>query len=546
MINRTQNRSKAIIGQAVAIAMLGMAVSTQAATYTWVGHANDGIWQNGATASDANWLVDGVEGVYEPSNGGSNNFVIAGTGYNADVNTINLYHDPNVTNLSLNNTATTPINIVINEGAHLDFNIATTPSESLSVGGGAGGANVGHEISAVGNGYVMLQGNDVHQWRVSGSTGRLTVSAPIHGSGVRRGIEKRGDGNLRLTATNSIYSGQTTIAGGRIEVTSLKNMGLESSLGTHTRYGIVQIGSTSGLSGTLNYIGTEDTTTDARFNIGRHTGDPANTAQITRLLSESGTLTLTGGLVANEGGLFSHNVNFELGGDGDININARGTDRTYFGDREGGIFGGINLNKVGTGTVRINTQSLWRGATTVSAGSLLVNINHTINSGMSNYTVLEGGTLGGTGSINSPISIETGGNLRPGDAGGVLTTNNTLDLAGAFIADLYSTSDFSQLLANNSVTLAETATLEIGEIGDLLVGDMFTIIDTPGTLVGTFAGLTDGSSFISGLHTFQIGYSNGDVSLTLTDIAAVPEPTTFGLLSIAGLGLLARRRRMAK
>ena len=93
--------------------------------------------------------------------------------------------------------------------------------------------------------------------------------------------------------------------------------------------------------------------------------------------------------------------------------------------------------------------------------------------------------------------------------------------------------------------------LVLNSVSGLTVGNTLFIVENDGTdaINGTFAGLADGATFMSGGDTFQISYfGNGqgggnDIELTVTS-APVPEPSTWvgGALACAFLGYTQRRR----
>ena len=129
----------------------------------------------------------------------------------------------------------------------------------------------------------------------------------------------------------------------------------------------------------------------------------------------SGTLMIGQGNPSEPGSIVSSVVN----NSGTLVFN-RVEDLTY----AGAISGTGALIKQAAGRLALNGTHTYTGATTVSAGTLLV--NGII--GASAVTVT-GGTLGGGGTINGPVSIQSVAVL-PRTSLGVLTISNSLALLG--------------------------------------------------------------------------------------------------------------------
>ena len=168
-----------------------------------------------------------------------------------------------------------------------------------------------------------------------------------------------------------------------------------------------------------------------------------------------------------------------------------------------GALGGIN--KLGAGTMRINSNSSYDGATTVAEGSLIVAGSLTATSSV---TVASGATLGGNGNLGGPVTIQSGGihalevAAEPGQqatrsitgaltlaAGNILTlTTNNTPTAGTYIL----------ATASGGITgTPGTVNLPSGASGSVAVNgnNLELTVSTAGgdytTWCGTFPGFTN-------------------------------------------------------
>ena len=128
----------------------------------------------------------------------------------------------------------------------------------------------------------------------------------------------------------------------------------------------------------------------------------------TRISSNAGTLTIQGNVAPNFTG---RTLDLRGAGNGVIN---------------GGILDGTSPNTLGTvskndaGTWTLNGANAFTGATTVSAGRLVINGAH--NSGA--ITVASGATLGGRGTLGAATTVS--GTLAPGDGFGTMNTTGNV------------------------------------------------------------------------------------------------------------------------
>ena len=237
----------------------------------------------------------------------------------------------------------------------------------------------------------------------------------------------------------------------------------------------------------------------------------------------------------------------------------------------------LSLLKIGTGTATLSGANAYEGATTVSAGTLLVNNVSGSGTGSGAISVASGATLGGSGIIspanNNDISISSGANLSVGTPGSSLAQSLTINLstgsdlimAGNLRLDLLFNQAGSTLTEADRLIFTKTGTPNINLAGSSLVvsaingltpssfnvGDTWKIIDWASIVpTGTFTGLT--GSFVNDANYLPdlsgIGrmwdisglYTNGTI------IVAVPEPSKLVLLMLGLLGLGMRRRRRSE
>jgi len=204
----------------------------------------------------------------------------------------------------------------------------------------------------------------------------------------------------------------------------------------------------------------------------------------------------------------------------------------------------IGLSKTGGGTLTLSGANTYSGATTVSAGTLLV--NGSLASG-SAVTVSNSGTvLGGTGTINGTVTVNSGAILQ----GGAGSTGQTLTLKGAVTM---STGSVIQLALGPSLTHSTIAISSPGTLSFATNQD-FRFIDlgaTTGTYLGLITGVPNpGTAALNSWVIDNAGFTGtfswdstngGEIDLTLTK---VPEPGTWGAAALGAfvIGYTQRRR----
>ncbi|MFD0893832.1 autotransporter-associated beta strand repeat-containing protein [Luteolibacter ambystomatis] len=371
-----------------------------------------------------------------------------------------------------------------------------------------------------------------HTLNVAGtvtSSGTLSVQAAGNVN-LNSGAAWTQNGSMTIQPNTSFASAQMTV-----------NTGASFTYAGSTAITLAASPGSNGGSGSLNLSGGTFTTGRGFNNSSSGTAGAANLN-----FSNGGTLKLSAD-IATLATTNTRPFNITVGtGGGKIDTNGFNTTLAL------PVSGTGSLEKLGAGNLTLTGTNTYTGATTVTAGKLLV--NGATNSA-SAVDVAAAGTLGGNGSVAGAVNVT--GALAPGVgieslATGALTLNSGSTLA----YELNSTALGGDLLVvNGALTLNGLASLSLTELaaGTLTIGNKLTLINYSGTWNGgTFSGLADDSTFTLGANQWQINYNDvtggsnfggeqtGPGFVTLT---VVPEPSC-AVLGGLGLLYLLRRRRL--
>lgn len=337
------------------------------------------------------------------------------------------------------------------------------------------------------------------------------VSGDIGNSSGTAGITKSGAGTLVLSGTNT-YNGSTSIGAG-----------------------VLRAGSNGALGGSGVTLNGTDATLELANGIVL-----ANNLTV----SDSGNnkrLALRNGATAGE---FSGDILIQEGTAGNFDLVAdTGGTFTISGDI-GQSSGTRTIDKEGAGIVILSGTNTYLGATTINAGTLLVDGNSGGATG--SVAVKSGATFGGTGIVGGTTTIEGGATISAGGAGN--TSFNNLDFNGGltvgdagsatWLVDIVGTTGHDRIDVVGTLNLANALlSLNWSEVSF----QQSFVLASYGTLVGRFSNADPtetGGPFLLNGGEWTIDYSNNLITLH-----AVPEPGVIAPLLLAfGAGWWRRRK----
>ena len=351
---------------------------------------------------------------------------------------------------------------IVNSGATLDVNGQNLSTEPIVVGGPGVGGN-GALVNTGGDQLNAFRVITLTDDTVFGGTTRWDIRTNAAGAG-----ELRTEG--RVHSLSKVGSNQVSLVGVNVDPFLSDIDVREGTFSVQTTTS--QVGDPGGA---LTVHG------GATLGLFALNANPLNKAIALR---EGATLW-------NESGLSIVNGQIILEGTATVNAANAGTTPSLNVIGEFGGPGG--LTKIGSGQmIMAGPFNAYSGPTVVSNGTLLVDGNYSdVTTGR--FTV-QGGTLGGTGAITAPVTINAGGALSPGSPAntlGTLTIGNTLTLGGTTRMDV---NKAGGIIANDLVfgvsALQFGGTLQLNVTGEaLVVGDAFSLFNFA-SASGNFTAIT--------------------------------------------------------
>ncbi len=366
-------------------------------------------------------------------------------------------------------------------------------------------------------------------------TGRL-----VYGSGF----------NLGSTGVNIVLAGTLARTGSGTTVLPISVNG-DSSLEVGSGLTVTYSGAFTGTnSGTLSKTGSGTVILNNQLSYLSNTTVSAGTLRLEgqSLLPDTQLTVSTGGTLSYAGGKDDTIAGLSGGGtivlDGGSRLQS-GQGATLGG---GGTFSGSiqgtagRFDKAGFGILNLTGSSTFGGGTVVSGGTLLANNTTGSATGSGTVTVNTNATLGGSGRITGPITLQSGATLAPSSATNVgtgignLRTGNLTFVAGSTLAIEFANSGAVDLVeSSGAVTL--NGTLSLSRIGNTLITDsaLRIIMTTTGTISGRFAAITGQRQ--SDTQWFAVVYTPTSIQAGL---ARPGDASLDGFVNFEDLVLLAR------
>ncbi|HEY4416498.1 MAG TPA: autotransporter-associated beta strand repeat-containing protein [Verrucomicrobiae bacterium] len=322
-------------------------------------------------------------------------------------------------------------------------------------------------------------------------------------------IQKTGAGVMEISSTN--YYPSLQVSAGTLLVNNLYALGTDRS----PNYS---------LNGTTNGVGT---------------GNPH------QLIVDGGSVDLNGfspaiGALSDNGGNTTGMITDNGGSASTLTLGYSASNTVNSASYAGIIADGtsaVAIIKTGTNTESLAGLNTYSGGTVINNGTLLINSPGQIGLGaLASMVNVTGGSLGGSGTINAPVMVQSGGTLAPG-AGAVsptvLTITTDLTLMGTNLMNV------DKDIATNDLVILTSGTVNYG--GTLVVstnlmtsttlvsGDSFQLFNAPAH-TGNF-------SSISGSPGAGLSYSFNPSSGVLSVVGFVPPPGITGI-TLSGTSLV--------
>jgi autotransporter-associated beta strand protein len=393
--------------------------------------------------------------------------------------------------------------VTINNNGIFDLQLNGTASIKSLAGDSTGQVLLGFPPNAL----VITNASGTFGGVISGS-GAVTIAGgteTLTGANAYTGATTINNGaTLQAGAANTFSSASavTVDSGGTLALNSFSQ-----TIGSLAGAGNVTLG-----SGVLTTNGNNDSTIFSGVISG--TGGLTKTGTGTLILAADnsyiGITTVSGGALQLGNGGATGSIIGNVLNNGVFAINRS---NTYSFDSV--ISGSGAFQQNGSGTTILTATSTYTGATTVNAGTLLVNGSIATSNGLT----VNAGTVGGIGTL--PSTTINGGALSPGNSIGTIAVAGNLMLTGAsnYIVEVSPTTA-DRTNATGTASLAGTVTL-LPQAGTYTVGKQYVILNATGGVNGAFGTTAVTGTFGAGIRP-RVSYDSNNAFLNLDPTGISP------------------------
>jgi autotransporter-associated beta strand protein len=464
----------------------------------------------------------------------------------------------------------------------LSFDTGTISALNTSIGLKSGPAGTGTGAGTLnigGTGAFTVGSGGSLVLATNSATGVATGTVNITGGTLTSNADITKGGGTATTATLTLAGGSLNLTGHNIgsAAQTINNLNFQSG----TLANVLQINNGAALNkttaGTLIVAGTNSYTGGTNIQAGTLQNGGPNALPATTAL----TIGSTGIAAIYDLNGFSSQVGSLLtsgtASSQTVTNNGASPAALTVANAAGDSFAGLISNgvsqtsiiKSGSGALTLTGGNTYNGTTAVNQGILFANNTTGSATGSGAVTVATGATVGGSGTIAGTATIN--GNLAPAGNGTAPLGVGPLTVAGAVTFNTGSTFTVNLVTpATPGVSYDKVvygSTVAAGTGNPTLVLNDLPYLNAPPTPGDTFWVLDGGSAANTNLvpvnlfgstvsdstgNVFAILYNQpGDPTgapgnVELVAPSTVPEPGTLGMLGVGALGLLARRRRIAR
>lgn len=452
----------------------------------------------------------------------------------------------------INNTGTTFSNaILLNSNASQPITVSTdlisigSTARTLTLNAVAGPANAiaGKLSDGTGGGMLNLAKAGAGSWALSGANSHTGVTTISAGTLVVNGIANGGAASS--SGASSSQSGSLVLAGGTLKFEPIAGVGGTGA--TTDRNFVIRSSSTLDASGagalvfgqngtvspdvtdlTGTFIASNATVTGLSSTASLAVGMTVTSGAFTGTKTISAIISATSINLNNTTGIAAGSFGITAGIPAARTLTLTGTNpdtNTIAGVLQNSTAAGagvLSVTKSGTGKWVLSGANTYTGATTVGAGTLLINGDQSLATG--NVNVNADATLGGSGTLGGSVTVAAAANLAPGASAGTLGIGGDLDIAAPAAGAGTLNFGLGPIAASDKITV--TGTLSIGtdalglsdfnftNLGGLQNGN-YTLISS-GTLSGTLDPADVNGTL--GSATIQLQTSGNNIILAVSGL----------------------------